>query len=149
MRPTHHADGFSLLEVIFAILIFSTAVIALVEAINGMGETAIAAQRSREVSTRLDSLLLELTRNPPRELNAPDATFEKALREDDVDYKFAIQPVDLKNKDGAALRGIFSIQATARWADGSRTKELNSDTWFYPPLFVSPAPSAPSVAPPR
>jgi prepilin-type N-terminal cleavage/methylation domain-containing protein len=138
MKTRRGATGFTLLEVLFAILIFSVAVVALIQAINGMGEAAAASQRNRAVVARLDALVLELTRNPPPEIQQPFGSFEKSFTEEGVQYSAAIRPAELNNAEGAPLQGIFALKALARWDEGARRREMGAETLMYPPLYAAP-----------
>ena len=138
MRTSSDCRGFALLEVLFAILIFGVAIVAIVQAVNATGETSAAALRTQSVASRLDSLLLEASRNPPQELQQTTAPLENVVRESDVEYKVSFRPAELKNADGIALNGLFTIKVVARWTEGLRQREMTGDTLLYPPLYAPP-----------
>lgn len=129
--------GFTLLEALLALFIFSTAVIALVEAVNSMGRTVSLSRREQEVRARLDSMLVEATRDPewisrPRDSEPREVT----VKEDDVTYVTRKRPLALANQDGVRLADFFEVSVTARWLEGAQPQEVVADTWVYPPLFT-------------
>ena len=135
MKPT---SGFTLFEVLLALMIFSVAVIALVEAINGMGNASVEARRNQEIVARLNSLMTEVTRLPGKP-GTSDRSLDKTMTENGVDYHVKITPVELANKDGQPLPNMYAVKATARWKDSGHPEEINAETIMYPPLYV-PAP---------
>ena len=56
--------GFTLLETLLALMVFSLAVVALVEAVHQLGGTTLLMRREAEVQERIRSLLIEHTRLP-------------------------------------------------------------------------------------
>lgn len=125
--------GFTLFETLLALMIFSLAVVALVEAVHQLGNTTLHMRREAQVQERMRSLLLEHTRQPmPVPLNA---AVEK-LVEGDVTYTMERQTLeDLRNQDGLPLQGMFSLRLTAEWLEGAVIQQAVVETWVYPPLF--------------
>jgi hypothetical protein len=95
------------------------AVVALVAAINGVGNASTESRIYREVESRLESLLTEITRMPQDPSVAPgDRSLEKTVRENGVEYRIKKAPVEITNKDGQVLPEMFTLKATARWKEG-------------------------------
>jgi prepilin-type N-terminal cleavage/methylation domain-containing protein len=137
MNTDRHRSGFTLLEVMLALMVFSMAVVALVTAINGIGNASTESRQYREVQSRLESLLTEITRMPPDPSAAPgDRTLEKTVRENGVEYRIKKAPLELTNKDGQQLPDMFTVTATARWKEGGGDAELSAETMVYPPLYA-------------
>jgi prepilin-type N-terminal cleavage/methylation domain-containing protein len=130
--------GFSLLETILALMVFSIAVVALVGAINGMGNASVEARRTREVQAQLEAMMLDATRKPPQEIVSGQQSYETGSRQDGVDYHLAMQIIELANADGQTLPGLYSVKATARWTEAGAKQEISADTLTYPPLFYAP-----------
>lgn len=137
MNTAHRRSGFTLLEVMLALMVFGIAVVALVGAINGVGNASTESRVYREVESRLESLLTEVTRMP-RDPSAQPAerTWEKTVRENGVEYHIKKTPVDITNKEGQVLPDMFTIKVTARWKEGGRDEELGAETLLYPPLYA-------------
>jgi prepilin-type N-terminal cleavage/methylation domain-containing protein len=133
------AAGFTLLEVMLAVFIFGMAAVALVEAINTSGRTSLDARMKGRIQMRLDNLLLEATRDP---LWAADTRVqlatERVVEENGVRYLIKREPLDLKNVDGQPLQGLYLVQITARWMEGSREQRAVAETWAYPLMFRPP-----------
>jgi len=138
MNTTRGRSGFTLLEVMLALMVFSIAVVSLVAAINGVGNASTESRVFREVESRLESLLTEVTRTP-KDPSAPavaDRTWEKTVKENGVEYHIKKAPFEITNKDGQVLPDMFTVKATARWKEGGHDEELNAETLVYPPLYA-------------
>jgi prepilin-type N-terminal cleavage/methylation domain-containing protein len=134
-----HQQGFTLLEVLLALFIFSTAVISLVEAINATGRTVLLSRRERQVQARLETILMEASRSPESLSKMRlSAEQESTVTEDDVKYVIRSAPVELRNKDGQAIPELLSVNVTAHWKEGREEQEVSAETWVYPRLFLQP-----------
>lgn len=126
-RRKHSA--FTLLETLLALMIFSMAVVALVEAVQQLGNSALFQRREIGVQERMRSLLTERTRLPlPKEE-------ETKIQEDDVTYTVSHQLLELQNKDGMGLQDLYEVRVTADWMEGRQRQQATVETWLYPPLF--------------
>ena len=133
----HGRGGFTMLEALLALFIFSTAVISLLEAVNATGRAVIASRRERAVQARLENLLLEATRSPEL-LSKMKSTQpqESKAQEGDVTFVTRTAPLELKNKDGLLLPDMMSISITALWKEGREPQEVSADTWIHVQLFL-------------
>ena len=123
---TRHA--FTLLETLLALMVFSVAVVSLVEAINQLGGHTLLRRHEAAVQERMRSLLVEHTR-------MPDAPAEVTLKESEVTYTVKHTLLELKNRDGQMVQGLFEVRVTAAWQDGQVPQQASAETWVYPPLF--------------
>jgi len=134
---TSTPHGFTLLEALLALLVFSTAVIALVEAINTMGTAAVESRKELQIQGRLETLLMEITRDPmwlkDGRLTRPE---DKTFREGDVTYQTKVVEQELQNKEGETLKDLFKVTVQARWKESGIEQEQTAETWTWPPLFV-------------
>lgn len=145
------AQGFTLLETLLALMIFSMAVVGLVEAVNQLGLTTIHQRRESQVQERMRSLLTERTRLPlPQEE-------ETKAQEGDTTYTIQHQKLQLQDKEGVQIEGLYEVRVTAQWTEGREPQVATVETWLYPPLFmqqngggggIQPPPQAPVVPPP-
>lgn len=120
--------GFTLLETLLALMVFSTAVVALVEAVHQLGEHTLLRRHEAAVQERMRSLLVEHTRRP-------DDIEEVKLQEGDVTYIVTHTPLEPKDRDGQPLAGLFEVRVTAAWMEGRTQQQASAETWVYPPLF--------------
>ena len=120
--------GFTLLETLLALMVFSTAVVALVEAVHQLGEHTLLRRHEAAVQERMRSLLVEHTRRP-------DDIEEVKQQEGDVTYIVTHTPLELKDRDGQPLAGLFEVRVTAAWMEGRTQQQASAETWVYPPLF--------------
>ena len=118
--------GFTLLETLLALMVFSTAVVALVEAVHQLGEHTLLRRHEAAVQERMRSLLVEHTRMLEQEVE---------LQEGDVTYTVTHTPLELKDRDGQPLPGLFEVRVTAAWKEGQTQQQASAETWVYPPLF--------------
>ncbi len=127
--------GFTLLETMLALMVFSMAVVALVGVIANMGDASVEARRTREVQSQLESMMLEATRQPPQEIVSGQQSYDKTMRNGGVDYHLQMAHIDLTNQDGQQLPGIYTVKVTAAWTDGGAKRQMSADSMVYPPLF--------------
>ncbi len=125
------ASGFTLLETLLALMVFSLAAVALVEAVHQLGGSTLLMRREAEVQERMRSLLTENTRlpNPPSHAEFKDG---------DVTYTVTRKPLDLKSREGIPLYELFEVRVTAQWLEGSLPQQATAETWVHPPLFLPP-----------
>ena len=121
-------NGFTLLGTLLALMVFSTAVVALVEAVHQLGEHSLLRRHEAAVQERMHSLLVEHTR-------MPDAIEEVKLQEGDVSYTVTHTPLEFKDRDGQPLQGLYEVRVTAAWKEGQTQQQTSAETWVYPPLF--------------
>jgi hypothetical protein len=101
-----------------------------------MGRTALTARQNRAVVSRLESLMTEFTRLPPKPGSPGDQVVEKTVKEEGVEYHLRMEPANLRNKDDQELPGLFSVKATARWKEGNRADEISAETLVMPTLYA-------------
>ncbi|WP_009965471.1 type IV pilus modification PilV family protein [Verrucomicrobium spinosum] len=131
------APAFTLLEALMALMVFSTAVISLVAAINGIGTAWNDIREDLSVQSRLESLLVEATRKPdPNQPSGHVAPGERKMEENGVSYLVKIEPLELANREGHELPQLMRVRAIARWNDGGRDREETAETWMWPPLYA-------------
>jgi len=123
--------GFTLLETLLALMVFSLAVVALVEAVHQLGGTTLLMRREAEVQERMRSLFIEHTR-------LFDPKDEAQYKEGDVTYNVKRTKLELKNRDGIPLNDLYEVRVTAEWLEGSVMQQVSAETWVFPPLFSRP-----------
>lgn len=134
----HYSNqGFTLIEVLLSLLIFSVAAVSLVQAINILGVAGTEAREERAIQDRLDNLLLETSRKPLPRIS-PHRAFTETHREGNVTYEVRIEPLELVNKDNQRLNELYTLRATATWIESGREQRLSAETWIYPPLYAQP-----------
>lgn len=125
----HGRRAFTLLETLLAMMIFSMAVVSLVEAVQQLGNTTLFNRREATVQERMRSLLTERTRLP---LPTEEIT---TIKEDDITYTISHQRLELQDKDGQNVEGLFEVRVIAEWIEGRTKQQASAETWLYPPLF--------------
>lgn len=150
-RCWHGRRAFTLLETLLALIIFSMAVVGLVEAVNQLGLTTVHQRRESQVLERMRSLLTERTRLPLQQEQE-----ETKVQEGDTTYLIRHQKLQLQNKEGVPVEGLYEVIVTAQWMEGREPQETSLETWLYPALFMQqnggggmqPPPQAPIAPPP-
>jgi len=122
--------GFTLLETLLALIVFSMAVVALVEAVHQLGQQTLLRRREATVQERIRSLLLEQTRTP-----VPNPKEEIKLKDGDTTYTIRRTKLELTDRDGQAVQGLFEIRVTAEWLEGRELQQATAETWVFPPIF--------------
>lgn len=129
-RHRQHRQAFTLLETLLALMVFSIAIVALVEAINQLGGHTLQRRHSAAVQERVRSILIEQTRSqdpkPPEDLQIKEGT---------ITYDVKRTPLELFDRDGNAVVGIFEVRVTATWQEARAREQVSAETWVYPPLF--------------
>ncbi len=139
MRTRSSPAGFTLLEAMLALFIFSTAVVALVEAVNATGRTFHMARREGQIQDRLETLLVEATRDPLYEPGVRTAvSTEREVEEEGVSFLIRHEPLDFRSAEDVALGELYEVSVTARWMEEGQKQEATVQTWVYPPLFALP-----------
>ena len=113
-----------------ALIVFSMAVVALVEAVHQLGKQTLLRRREASVQERIRSLLLEQTRTP-----VPNPKEEIKLKEGDMTYTIRRTKLELTDRDGQPVQGLFEIRVTAEWQEGRELQQATAETWVYPPIF--------------
>ncbi|MEZ0387619.1 MAG: hypothetical protein ACAI34_11160 [Verrucomicrobium sp.] len=134
------ARAFTLLEALLAMLVFSLAVIALVEAINVMGMASVESRKELAVQTRMDDLMLVASRRLGQ--LAPGTALREEKRqidEDGVSYQITVAAVDMKNVRGEKLADLYQVVVEARWMEDGHPQSNHSTCLTWGPLFAAPA----------
>ncbi len=118
--------GFVLMEVLLAVAIFSVAVVALANALEGGLRGITRMQREDDVRRGLQSrlaILRVLPAQPMREVEKPDAN--------GVAYTREIEQLQLQNADGQQLDGMFLLKVKAEWGNGGPASTMESSVYAY------------------
>jgi hypothetical protein len=130
--------AFTLLEALLAMLVFSLAVIALVEAINRMGLAAVESQMEAAVQSRLDDHLLLTTRKLGAVVPGTALHEERrAITEDRVTYTIVVKSEEVRNLRGIRLADLYRVKVTASWMDDGRPQEKSVESLVWPPLHAA------------
>lgn len=128
--------GFTLLEAMLAIFIFSAAAVSLVEAINATGRVSAEARRVGRIQLRLDNLLLEATRDPAWAASGRNPpTYDREFQENGILFRIHREPLEMENEARQPLPDLYAVRVTAEWQEGGETRQQSAETWVYPPLF--------------
>lgn len=139
MKSSHRrprGGGFTLMETMLALLIFSLAAVALAEAIQSAGRTSDLIRRDIQIHDRMTALttetmrLIALTEQGARPM-VPDAVVAEG-----VSYKVVTRKIEnLVNKDKVIMDNLYEIVTTAEWTEGSTPMTAEDIAWVYPPLI--------------
>ncbi len=130
VMKTARGFGFTLLETLLALMVFSVAVVSLVEAVHEMGEHTLLRRREAAVQERMRSLLVQYSRLP-----VPDPLAAIEVKDRDATYTVQHTLLELRNKDGIPVTGLYEVRVTAAWKEGRLQQHASAETWIYPPLF--------------
>lgn len=121
-------DAFTLLEVMIAVMVFGIAVVGLLMALSSTIGTAAAFDRESKVALSLQNQLAEA-----REIDFAAGTATVGPDEMGVVYTKDISPLELQNKDGQQLNGLYSIRITATWGQGGPDETETGEVYVYKP----------------
>ena len=123
----------TLLEVILALTIFTTAAVALVTALSTIGLATLEARNIRAVEQGLEGVIDEESKNPRI------AEIEKDVKAgpDGIGYHVRITPVNnITTQQGTQLNGLFRIVVTAKWQEDGRPMTMEAETLRYAGMFL-------------
>jgi prepilin-type N-terminal cleavage/methylation domain-containing protein len=122
-RTSHQTSGFTLLELLMSMALFTVAAVSLAEALNLISLTVSESIDDAEVREQLRATMLEVSR---------DAALTAETRETNPDkrglyFRIEVERLDLKNEDGQTLDNLFEVKVTAmRDLPGGRNEELDT-----------------------
>lgn len=124
--------GFMLFESILALLLFSMVGVALVSALNQIGDSAYTIRREGRLARLLDSELRAAMSYPILE----EGETVKELEEFNATIRTIIEPLpEIENQDGQLLQQMYRIEVQATWYENNETQEMFVETWRYAPLY--------------
>lgn len=128
--------GFTLLETVIALAIFSLAVVALAEAIQRSGDTSNIIREDIRIRDRMAALTAETTRLIALTAAGARPQQLEPVQEGGVIYQVKAQQIkNLVNKDKVPVEGLWQVITTADWKEGTSDQHLEEETWVYPPLL--------------
>ena len=123
--------GWLLMEVVIALGIFSTAVVAFIVALNKTAELSLLARQESMVSRLVEGAIMEAATSPEMK----EEKYEYQLDEMDMKISVETKPIDLYNKDKAKLEDMWLVQVRASWMENGEEKEQTVETWRYGKLY--------------
>ena len=125
--------GMTLLEVILALALFTTAAVGLVIAINSIGEAILEARALRTVEQTLEGIIDEESKKP--QIVELDKEIKPGA--DGIAYHVRVVPeTKVLNQAGMQLNGLFRITVTAKWKMDGYPMTLQAETLRYAGMFM-------------
>jgi prepilin-type N-terminal cleavage/methylation domain-containing protein len=132
-RRSLQTSGFTLLELLMSMALFTVAAVSLAEALNLISLTVGESIDDAEVREQLRATMLEVSR---------DAALTAETRETNPDkrglfFRIEVERVDLKNEEGQTLNNLFEVKVTAmRDLPGGRNEELDTASTIANPNLL-------------
>jgi prepilin-type N-terminal cleavage/methylation domain-containing protein len=132
-RNSLHHQGFTLLELLMSMALFTIAAVSLAEALNMISLTVSESIDDTEVREQLRATMLEVSR---------DAALTAETRETNPDkrglyFRIEVERLDLKNEDGQTLDNLFEVKVTAmRDLPSGRNEELDTASTVASPNLL-------------
>ena len=132
-RYSLHHQGFTLLELLMSMALFTIAAVSLAEALNMISLTVSESIDDTEVREQLRATMLEVSR---------DAALTAETRETNPDkrglyFRIEVERLDLKNEDGQTLDNLFEVKVTAmRDLPSGRNEELDTASTVASPNLL-------------
>ncbi len=122
-RSSLQTSGFTLLELLMSMALFTVAAVSLAEALNMISLTVSESIDDAEVREQLRATVLEVSRDPA----LAEETRETNPDKRGLYFRIEVERVDLKNEDGQTLDNLFEVRVTAmRDLPGGRAEELDT-----------------------
>lgn len=135
-RHSARRAGFTLMETVIALAIFSLAVVALAEAIQQSGKTSNIIRQDIQIQDRMAALTAETTRLIALTAAGARPQQPEPVEDNGVTYKVNVQQIkNLVNKDKQPVEGLWQVITTADWKEGTSDQHLEEESWVYPPLL--------------
>jgi prepilin-type N-terminal cleavage/methylation domain-containing protein len=132
-RSSLHHQGFTLLELLMSMALFTVAAVSLAEALNLISLTVGESIDDAEVREQLRATMLEVSR---------DAALTAETRETNPDkrglyFRIEVERLDLKNEEGQTLDNLFEVKVTAmRDLPSGRNEELDTASTVASPNLL-------------
>ena len=139
--PPQRPHGFTVLEVILALGIFSIAAVALAGALNTISLSVVESVDQAKWREQMRSHLIRAARDPALEVG----TDESLIGSTGVYYRTTIALLETKNEDGRSLKDLYSVEVVAiqRLPTGREEVLARASTYAWPGLFQAVSPGTP------
>lgn len=137
-RParSNRASGFTLLETMIALSIFSLAVVALAEAIQQSAQSSNVIRQDVQIHDRMTAMTTETMRLIALHVAGQRPEAPQPVEDAGVKYSVTAHEIkNLKNKDNVPVEGLWEVITVAEWMDGNVKQEMQDVAWVYPPLL--------------
>ena len=132
-KPRH---GFTLLETLIALSIFSLAVVALAEAIQQSAQASNVIRQDVQIHDRMTAMTTETMRLIALQVAGQRPEAPQPVEDAGVKYSVTAHEIkNLKNKDNVPVEGLWEVTTVAEWMDGNVKQEMQDVAWVYPPLL--------------
>lgn len=131
LRPLRNA-GFTILELLMAMALFTIAAVSLAEALNVISITVTESIDDAELREQLRAVLTEVTHDPhlTEDVRETEATKQGMV------FRIEVERIDLKNQKGVTLTNLFSVKVTGlKVGPGGRKEELDTATTIVNPTL--------------
>ena len=132
-RRSHQIRGFTLLELLMSMALFTLAAVSLAEALNLISLTVSESIDDAEVREQLRATMLEVSK---------DSSITAETRETNPDkrglyFRIEVERLDLKNEEGQTLENLFEVKVTAlRQQSRGSDEELDRATTVANPNLL-------------
>lgn len=124
-------QGFTLLEIIFALALFVMAAVGLMAALNEIGMATLESGESARLTRMLRSQLTEVTHGG----RLLPGEFESDTNEPGIRLRTVVEAMSMQSQTGVDLPEMFRVEVTAY--RGSLREPLDrAETWIYRPLYA-------------
>lgn len=137
-RPfcSNRPSGFTLLETLIALSIFSLAMVALAEAIQQSAQASNVIRQDVQIHDRMTAMTTEAMRLIALQVAGQRPESPDPIEDAGVKYSVTAHEIkDLKNKDNVPVEGLWEVITVAEWMDGNEKQSMQDVAWVYPPLL--------------
>lgn len=129
-RPAR--NGFLLLEVLLALMVFGMAATGFAVALSQMGKSAQLVQQELRITRILESALDEALSLPTLEEGTTTAVVPKTNIEVDTTVELL---TGLQTEEGHLLQEMYRVRVTAHWFIDGAWQERFAETWRYGRMY--------------
>jgi len=120
--------AYALLDVVLAVALFAITATGLMQVMQRVSETSSGFARDRLIQTQLEGLLAER-----RKVGIEAMTTEVFDELTNVTYRTYVEPLEVNNGEGKALRDLYKLTAEATYTDDGGDQVEKAELIIYQP----------------
>ena len=128
-------SGFTILEVLLALAIFTSMAVGVTTALNMVAVGSVRSGEEVRMIRNLETLLTEASKAAQFEEGTLYLGAENQGTADEVNYERIIEELEMENMDGQQLQQMWRIAIVASYQRNGELVERVAETFRYEPLY--------------
>jgi len=129
---TRRRNGFLLLEVLLALMVFGIAATGFMVALKQMAKAADATQQELRMTRILESALDEAVSLPTLE----EGTTTAVVPDTNIEIDTTVELLkEIQTEEGQTLQEMYRVMVTANWFADNAWQSRSAETWRYGRMY--------------